>query len=334
MSRGRRREGRAIGPVAALAVAFLVPASAAACAWLVGQVALDRWWWSQWCFWVPSWPVALLAASAALAARRTLGPGALRRAALAVLVAAAAVASVRSARYEFGWVPRRTTPPGAIEVTHWNPQWPGERALECGRALAPELGDVAILTTPGSMLRAPVVDDWLPDGFRSRGFGTFGVVSRLPIVEARMLATATSPGVGLVSIAWVEVLPGQGGPLRILVVDLPSDPRVVRGQVADAFAKLLATVRLPAAPDLVVGDLNSTPGGVVHRAVAPGCSLAPPWRSSGWLGTYERPWWQLRIDAVLAADGVEWVSYRTADLGVGRHRAQRAAIRLVRRSPG
>jgi len=328
VSRGGRRRGGVVGPSAAVSVAFLVPSLAIACAWLVGQVALDRWWWSQWLFWAPAWPVAIVSAAAALVAWRTIAVGAVRRCSLAVLVLAAAIASARSARYEFGWVPRRAPQSGAIDLTHWNPQWPGERALECGRALAPELGDLTIITTPGSMLQPSVIDQWLPDGFRARGFGTFGLVARLPIVDARMLATATVPGVGIVSVAWVEVLPGAGGPLRILVVDLPSDVRVARGRVADALVNLMRSARVPAAPDLVVGDLNSVPGSVVQQAAAPGFAPAPPWRCSGWMGTYERPWWQLRIDTVLAAGRVEWVSYRTADLGVGKHRAQRAQIRL------
>lgn len=330
---GRRRSVGPAGPGVAVVAGLVVPSLAVACAWMAGQAALDRWWWSQWCFWVPAWPVAIVTASGALAASRTIRPGVARRVALALLCGAALLAGARSARYEFGWAPARASGPDSIDVTHWNPQWPGERALDFGRALAPELGDVAILTTPGSMLRATVADDWLPAGYRARNFGTFGVVSRLAIAEARVLATATPPGVGLVCIAWVEVRSERGDPLRILVVDLPSDPRVARGRVAAAARDLLAEVRLPALPDLVVGDLNSTPGSVVQRAVAPGCDHAPPWRCSGWLGTYERPWAQLRIDAMLSREGVEWVSYRTLDLGIGRHRAQRGAIRVPRHRP-
>ena len=326
--RSPRRGSVPAGAVAAFALASVVPASVISVAWLLGQLALDRWTWSQWLFWLPSWAVAAVAAVGALASWRLLGPGPARRAAFAVLLPALALASARSARHEFGWSWRASATQGAVSVTHWNPQWPGEQALEAGRALAPVLGDVTVITGPGSMLRASVRGGWLPDGAAARDFGMFGVVSRLPITEARILASASPPGIGAIWLAWIEVRAPGGQPIRILAVDLPSQPRLARGRVAAALSELLASTRMPAVPDLVLGDLNATPGSVVERVLAADHRPAPPWCATGWLCTYRRPWAQFKIDAMLAGPRLEWDSYRTVDLGMSEHRAQVGSVRI------
>jgi len=324
-----RRGSVPTGAVTAVALAVVVPAMGVSIAWLAGQVALDRWTWSQWLFWLPACAVAAAAAIGALAAWRLLRVSGARRASLAVLLAALVLASWRSARHEFGWAWSAAPSPGAIVVTHWNPQWPGDQSLEAGRALAGVLGDVAVITGPGSMLRASVRGGWVPDGAQARDFGAFGIVSRLPILDARILGSASPPGIGAIWLAWFEVRAPSGDAIRILAVDLPSQPRLARGRVAAALAELRASIRLPAEPDIVLGDLNATPGSVVERVIAPDHRSAPPWRAAGWLCTYRRPWAFFRIDAMLVGPRLAWDSYRTADLGMSEHRAQVGAFRLV-----
>lgn len=323
-----RRGSVPAGAVVAVALAVVVPATVVSAAWLAGQVALDRWTWSQWLFWLPAFAVAAVASVGALAAWRLLCASGARRASLAVLLAALVLASWRSARHEFGWAWGAAPARDAVVITHWNPQWPGDQSLEAGRALASVLGDVAVITGPGSMLRASVRGGWLPDGVQSRDFGAFGIVSRLPILDARILASASPPGIGAIWLAWFEVRAASGESIRILAVDLPSQPRLARGRVAAALAEVYASVRLPEEPDVVLGDLNATPGSVVERVVAPDHRSAPPWRATGWLCTYRRPWALFRIDAMLAGPRLEWQSYRTADLGMSEHRAHVGAFRI------
>ena len=127
---------------------------------------------------------------------------------------------------------------------------------------------------------------------------------------------------------FVAVRPAAGAaPLRILAVDLPSDPRLPRARVADALAAVLARERDLPAPDLVLGDLNCTPGGVVFAKDFAALAPAPPWRARGWLPSFprERPFW--KIDAMLADPArLSWVRYRTLDLGTGAHKAQQGAF--------
>lgn len=321
----RRRRPAAVESAAAAFAAASVPALAA---WLVGQALDDRFAWSQFIFWVPSFAAFALAIACIVASRLMHAGPRVRRAVAVVGIAVAAVAGTRAARWEFGWRPWPARA-GADEVvvTHWNPQWPGEESLACGEALAPELGDVTVITGPGSMLRFEARSVWLPDGFRAHDHGNFGVVSRIPVVEHRSLGSLTVPGVGNIWLAWVVVRPEAGKDLRILAIDLPSSPRRARGDIAAGLAAALAAAGLPGTPDLVVGDLNCTPGSVILPVAAPGMSAAPPWRASGWLCTYWRPWPVLRIDHMLAGARLEWVGYRTADLGCREHRAQVGVLR-------
>lgn len=320
----RRRRSAAVESLAAVAVALLIPALAA---WLVGQVLRDRFTWSQFLFWVPAF-MALVAALACLAARRALRPHSrMRRPALAVAAVAAIASGARSARWEFGWSPWAAAPAaGDVVVSHWNPQWPGREALACGRALAPHLGDVCVLSNPGSITRSVVAGEWVPAGWHVADTGQFAVVSRHRITECELLAVDHLPGVGMVWAGWAVVDVDGFGPLRVLAVDLPSNPRMARAASAAALESVLARVLGDRVPDVVVGDVNATPGGVVSGALARFGRAAPPWASFGWLCTFERPWPLLRIDAMLASDALSWRGYRTIDLATGEHRMQQGIV--------
>jgi hypothetical protein len=298
-----------------------------AAAWIAAQPVADRWTWSQWIHWLPGWAAAAGAAPAFLIVRRLARHGRARTAALAALGAAAVLGVARSAVQDVGW---RLLPPavdGTLAVTHWNARWPGRAALEAGRALAPELGDVAVLSSPGSMLRADVACEWVPPGFRCRDLGMFGIVSRWPVVGARMLASSPLGESGTVWIGWFEVeLPG-GDALSILAIDLPSDPWLPRGELALRLRALLDAAPPPREPDLVVGDLNCTPGSVVLSSLPRGTAAAPPWAATGWLATYPADFPVLRIDTMRIGPRWEWCDYRTWRLGVSAHLAQHARIR-------
>ena len=308
----------------------LAACSAASAAWAIGQAIGDRWVWSQALYWTPAW-AALVASMLGLGAAGLLPRG--RRSRVLgtwVMVAAALLSAARFLRWEVGWALTEFPSEGAaLTVTHWNPQWPGAAALESGRALSTILGDVTIVSNPGSILRSAVADDWVPAGWAVRDHGHFAVVSRLPVVECSVLLFTSVPRVGLVWLGWVEVESPGAGRIGILVADLPSNPRLARGAVAEALAALVPPVLSGRVPDLVVGDLNCTPGSMVWDALAPGMDAAPPWRSRGWMATFKRPWPVLRIDSALVGPRLRWRRAESVDLGIGEHRAQRCAFEPV-----
>jgi hypothetical protein len=322
--RRRRRRRTAFEAAATVAAATCAPALAA---WLVGQAFADRFAWSQFVFWVPAFAVSAVAAACVVAALAMGGGRGVRRAAVAVSAIALAFACARSARWEFGWRPwARAAVPGEVVVTHWNPQWPGRDAFELGRALAPHAGDVCVISNPGSVARGIVAAAWVPPGSNVADRGQFAIVSRHPIAECSLLAVEQVEGVGLVWVGWAVIEVDGFGPLRVLAVDLPSNPRMPRSASAAALESVLGRVLGDRVPDVVVGDVNATPGGVVHGALGRFGRAAPPWASFGWLCTFRRPWPTLRIEAMLAADGVGWCGYRTIDLGAGEHRAQQGVL--------
>ena len=315
--RGPAADARTVAAWAGAAFIGSVPALFA-----VGQVAVDRWAWSQWLFWIPAWVAGPLALAALAAVRRWTPVGGARRAATVALAALAALAGWRFLANDVGWRPFASPSSGGVSVAHWNPQWPGQDSMAAGRAFAPLLGDVSVLTSPGSMLRSPVAGTWVPDGLACVDLGLVGIVSRLPVLDARLLLVGeVAPG-WRYWLAWFEVRLPNDDPFALLVVDLPSNPLLPRSEVAAALAHAVDAA-VPRTPDVILGDLNTLPGSVVFAALPEGARAAPAWRSSGWLATYPRPWAWVRIDSMLADRRWEWVRYATHDLGMRRHRAQR-----------
>ncbi|MEI6474553.1 MAG: hypothetical protein WCO75_04100 [Planctomycetota bacterium] len=330
--RARRQRVRSVaGWAFALAVSVVLPVSVIAVVWVAAQIARDQWVWSQCVFWVPAWVMFIVFAFAAWMARRSFGS---RRPARALFIALTVVtvwSAGRFLRHDVGWSPiAASVTADDVVITHWNPQWPGDNALACGRALAGVMGDVTIISGPGSMLRSAARDAWLPEGMRGVDLGVVAIVSRLPIIESRVLCRESIARIGEVWLAWMVVQSPSGVPIRILVVDMPSAPWMARGHLANAVHEVLQRVALPAQPDIVLGDFNCTPGSVVIAELANGCTPAPPWRASGWLCTFERPWALLRIDQMLAGARLEWRGYRTFDLGFSEHRAHQGVLAVPR----
>ncbi|MBL9140341.1 MAG: hypothetical protein JNK53_00620 [Phycisphaerae bacterium] len=310
------------------------PCAALAVAWMLGRVLRDQWNVSQVLFWIPA-PVALLCAVAAIAAMRCARGGRTVRAAAWVCAAAAAWSLGHAAYYDVGWCAGSaagapTTSPQMAQaiVVHWNPRAPGDRAVECGTALGSVHADILVLSNPGSMLRGSNASEWVPAGWYARDQQHVAVVSRWPIRELRVLVHPEGVPSEALWAAWAEVEDGTGGSIRMLIVDLPSNPRSARGDVVGAVKRGLAAHARLSAPNLVMGDFNSVEGSVLFD-VWPDMRAPPPWRSCGWLGTFPRvcPLW--RIDWMLSAprDAIE--RYETLDLGRGLHRAQRAVVRCA-----
>jgi signal transduction histidine kinase len=78
---------------------------------------------------------------------------------------------------------------GDIVVSHWNAHWPGEEALDRAQALAPVLGDLSIVSNPGSMFRPVLRSDRMPPDMRAFDLGPVGIVTRLRRRSMRRLET-------------------------------------------------------------------------------------------------------------------------------------------------
>jgi endonuclease/exonuclease/phosphatase family metal-dependent hydrolase len=110
-------------------------------------------------------------------------------------------------------------------------------------------------------------------------------------------------------------------PVVLYLVDLPSDPRQPRAEIAATARRHLDTSTAPSA-DIVLGDFNMTRGSASLRRIFPGFRHAYDEAGTGYGATFRRDWPMYHIDHVLLGPDVEATSYELRDPGVARHRAQ------------
>ena len=109
-------------------------------------------------------------------------------------------------------------------------------------------------------------------------------------------------------------------------VDEDNRARVAR---ADIFGKLRAALEGMSlgAPDVVIGDMNATPGSVAVASTWPQMSDACSDSGRGLRATFPREFPLWAIDRCLVAPqwrATEWMSW---DPGIGAHRGQRIIIK-------
>ncbi len=296
----------------ALACALLVPALA----WVVGQVASDRWWWSQWLLWIPS-AVPLACALAATAIARS-------SVALRVIACAAAVATGASTLQWLSWGrgPGSTDPesPSSLRIVHLNARWPGD-AKDLAAAVMQQPADVYAISESGALLRAPAVRACADAGAITLQVGRFAVISFCPVKEARAVYDDGSIAASWIRFGATDRLPEWS----MLMVDAPRKLRVSRSEI---FGKLRAALEGMSlgAPDVVVGDMNATPGSVAVASIWPQLSDACSESGRGLRATFPREFPLWAIDRCLVNrrwSAIEWSAW---DPGIGAHRGQRIAI--------
>jgi hypothetical protein len=297
------------------------------CAWLIGWLATDRWAWTQWLWWVHwgAWAgAAALAASIAFLATRS-------RFAWTVPAAIVAAGLLR----DVGWRGHGALPPRGgeeIAIVHWNAGWPdSEAASGPSRRLLALEADLCLLSNPYRLFNDGRIEAWRAAGYDVVIPGLFAVASRLPVLEARTVF-GSSDG----AAAWfvLDASASLGRPLGVLVVDLPSDPRLHRGSLAGRMRSALDAAGFtertgPAGVPvhLVVGDFNIPRGSASLGVIAPRHRHAWLDGGAGWGASWPRrsPW--LHLDNALVGEELVARDYRLVDLGAGDHLAQRIRVR-------
>ena len=141
--------------------------------------------------------------------------------------------------------------------------------------------------------------------------GTFrvSVLSRLPIVKIRA-ELATRDIIGVV----VEIELANEEQLRILVVDLPSDPKKSRIELATALRAFIDG-NAQGAFDLIVGDFNMTPGSKALNLAKGASRNVFEVAGSGWGGTWPNAQPVLRLDHGFATSNIRVIDARTFNIG-------------------
>lgn len=343
---GTRASSRRGGAWRWLAGICLLAACAPTLLWVVGQVTCDRWFWSQFLFWIPAPVGAVWGGLALLLLWRTrawcgewMGWGVLRWLTAAASIGALLITLTQSVGWR-GWGTAAAqegagdgVQDGALRVFHWNVRVPGQRAPEYAAALAQVEAEVIILSNPGRLVDEDVAPDWVPPGWHMVDCRVLAVASACPVTVARVLAWDPSLSEGL-WLVWLELeLPRMASedaprPLRLLAVDLPSGLHIARAGLAERVRGILERFPELPPPDLLLGDFNNLPGSVVFDAFPP-TRLPAHAARQGWMNTLPRTgplWW---IDLMRTGVDSPWQlqEYRTLDMGVGLHRAQRGLLR-------
>jgi hypothetical protein len=312
---------RTIGTVAGTAGTLV--AAAALAAWLLGRVASDRYAWSQWLLWIPTpamLPVVLLGLAAALRPTRDPRRRTRRLATWGVLGAALALyfLAIEHRFLRFGGRDRT-----GLSILH-SSIYPGrvkgqdpyvDRLIAAG-------ADVIVLSNQVGALEAQRLAEALGGSVTIRSLPPFMVISRPPIVQFRPLVVN---GEIRITLFRLDAVPKLGRELTLYVVDLPSDPKLPRHEMALAVRRMLDGVEAPP-PDIVVGDFNMTHGSASLAALFPGLTHAYAQAGRGYGATFPRALPLYHLDHALLSDPFMAADYELIDLGTGRHLAQRVVV--------
>ena len=282
-------------------------------AWGAGEWFSDTASWSQWLSWIPA--IILVPAGVFWCFGCLLLPPARRSmsAGVVLLILGPLIFFTRN------WQPAAATGPrDGITITQWTLGTLKVNEDAYAEALL-EIDSDLNLIEGGKRLRwAPAIQDWLGPDRRSYSTGIFSIMARLPISHFRSVIWAQGIHMAVLDVHG----PGfENEPLHILLVDLPSDPRRSRAEIAESVQALHAKADLPSI-DLIIGDFNMTANSRSLDSLFPGFRMAWPEAGAGWAPTFPREWSVVRIDHVLAGPHVDVTRLETIDPGLGRHRLQ------------
>lgn len=283
--------------------------------WCAGRVLSDRFIVTQWISWIPSFVPPLLAAAGlvlvAAESPRRRQPRAARAWSAALLGALLFWLAVDNRVITLS-----ARPSSGLSLLHWTIATPvrGRTGLVADVILGAD-PDIAILTDSAAAHRDPAILAWLGPDHRPRRAGGFVALTRLPVHAFRTLVESEG-----ISAAWLSVeAAAPVGTLDILIVDLPSDPKLSRRAVVERLTALLESADAPA-PDVVVGDFNIPRGAASIRRAFPGARHAFDEAGTGWAGTYPRTRPLVHIDHVLLLGDLTSTRSAVLRAGIGRHR--------------
>jgi hypothetical protein len=203
---------------------------------------------------------------------------------------------------------------------HLNPRWPGD-VTALGAAVMAQPADVYAISEAGALLRAPEVRVAADAGALTLQVGRFAVISRIPVIEARAVYDD-----GAIAASWIRFeATGRWPEWSMLMVDAPRRLRVARSEI---FTKLRAALDRMSlgAPDVVIGDMNTTLGSIAVESTWPQMDDACATAGRGLRATFPREFPVWAIDRCLVGPGWRAVEWSSWDPGIGAHRGQRIAI--------
>ena len=218
----------------------------------------------------------------------------------------------------------KTTDSSGLRIAFWNGNTSGDGDdTALNDALLSLDVDLTILTNAGHHNRYERLIASLGDDGQRITIQPFIVFTRLPLLEYR--SVVSNDGIEVRHLR-IDATAQIGREVSIYAIDLPSDPRIGRMNVAKRLRSLLGSADAPP-PDIVIGDFNMTRGGAALRAAFPDLELAYDQAGHGYGATYPRVFPLYHIDHVLLNDSLQALDYQLANPGLGRHVIQVADVR-------
>jgi hypothetical protein len=268
--------------------------------WAVGQFARDATWLTGLCFYLPSAVVAAVSLVAAV-----LNATARRRIPSLFATVLALPPLLMVTLVENRLIDSLDCGSSDLRLVHWNtggrPARPG-----VGDYLIAERADLYVLTDVPNASHVGVLHDRLGKEYHASTFSNLAVVGRGEVRADGWLVNRD--GFEVQEVTWAP--PGQP-PLRLLVVDLPSDVWVARDPLLREVNALIGQY----GPDLVVGDFNAPRRSWALANLPHGYKHAYYTCGGGWGYTWPVPVPMYAIDHCLHGRRVRPGSYRLGGLG-------------------
>lgn len=302
-----------------IVLALLLLAGSGLLAWLVGRIVSDRYFWSQWLLWIPTQAAIGLAFFGLLLAVAFWR----KRVMLIGWSLCLACVLIYFCFIEYRMLPRIEKPPLGLRIVHWNATRDRGSKEQYVNALIQARGDITITTDAGTI---PFHSDiWVWNEGSPLSMRPFAIVTRLPVLTRRYLVNDDQIVIVLLEVDATEHI---GQPLVLYLVDLPSEPRIARMELARKARRMLDNANAPE-PDVVIGDFNIIRGAASLRAMFPGMVHAYQHAGSGYSATFHRGeggWLMYHIDHVLLGNDLRASGYEIIDPGIGRHNMQAVTI--------
>ncbi|MBT4584652.1 MAG: hypothetical protein HOC93_06180 [Phycisphaerae bacterium] len=281
--------------------------------WLLGQFVSDRWLWSQWLFWIPTFAILvfLLCTTIVLVF--------LKDKRNSIVLGFVFILFVGWFLFVENRVFSTTTKHGDLRILGWTMSHSKSRLTADSAALIVELNaDISLLTHGWKVRGEPVIKEWQGKKGKRLVNGPFTLFTTLRPLEVRTLVASNGIYISLYKLDTTEQI---GHELVIFAVDLPADWRLSRREIVRRAKKLLRQADAPE-PDLVIGDFNMTKNSNSLHRFFPNMKDGWDKAGAGWSYTYHRAFPLFQIDHMLLNKDLHPAMYELIDPQIGRHNIQ------------
>ena len=281
--------------------------------WCIGALLSDRWTWSQWLAWIPTFFVILFFALAGTLCFVD------KKKALGSLFFGGTISLLVYFCCVEHQLHKSNEQEGAIKIVGWTMSHPkGMVAAESAECIVQLNGDITLLTHGWKVRGEQVLRDWLGTTGRKVINSQFTLLTKFAPLQVQTLIA--SNGIYISSFT-LDTSAELNKNLVLWAVDFPSSLVLPKMEIAHRMRRLLQTIEAPP-PDIVLGDFNMTRNSVAIETMFPTLKDAVTDSGIGVLASYPMKFPLFHIDHILINDTIRPTYYELFNPHIGRHRIQ------------